>query len=77
MYREDFYKIHNRKRRNKFKGILFLLCAFLIVFGIVLVLRNRDDNEIVGIFIFNEQILQAPSDGIFRSKLADMEKINL
>lgn len=77
MYREDFYKIHNRKRRNKFKGILFLLCAFLIVFGIVLVLRNRDDNEIVGIFIFNEQILQAPSDGIFRSKLADMEKIRI
>lgn len=76
IYREGFYKLSKKKRKNCLKKLIFLLVAVSIVF-IVIVISNLEDYDLVGIFVFDEQVIRAPTEGIFKTDIKDMEKVRV
>ncbi|ACK42517.1 MULTISPECIES: hypothetical protein [Dictyoglomus] len=78
LYREDFYKIQKNKRLFRPKRFLILLIT-LVTFALVifLITRWKENYEIIGIFVFDEQVLRAPLDGILRTNVREMEKVRV
>ncbi len=78
LYREDFYKIQKNKRLFRPKRLLiFLIILVIFILVTFLITRSKENYEIIGIFIFDEQVLKAPLDGILRVNVREIEKVRV
>lgn len=76
-YKEGFYRLRkNRKRLFRRVLLFFIIFIIFIVFLIYVLLSNRIP-PIIGYFEFDESLIRAPVDGIFRTSIEDMEKVRV
>lgn len=75
-YREGFYRLRKNKKRI-FKRILPFLIFIIVIFFLLHILASNRIPPIIGYFEFDESLIRAPVDGIFRKNINDLEKVRV
>lgn len=76
IYKEEFYKLPKRKRKVSLKKLLLFLIGVAILIYLFS-LFTFQDSKLLGVFIFDEQIIRAPCEGVFKTSVKDMEKVRV
>lgn len=76
IYKEEFYKLPKRKRKVSLKKLLLFLIGVAIL-TYLFSLFTFKDSKLLGVFIFDEQIIRAPCEGVFKTSVKDMEKVRV
>lgn len=77
MYKEEFYKLPKKKSKNFSKKILLILFLVTVLIFLLVYFYFLQNTTLIGIFIFEEQVLKAPCEGVFKTDLKDMEKVRI
>jgi hypothetical protein len=75
-YKEGFYRLRKNKKRI-FKRILPFLIFIIVIFFLLHILTSNRIPPIIGYFEFDESLIRAPVDGIFRKNINDLEKVRV